>query len=178
VLEIKDSIFLQVEQFRSEPEDPHIIGLNSVDSKQINTEVDDIIHLKGKATTAGICGLITYDEDDQGIIKLTKILCENAGVEPGDFVEIKKLEKLGKTKEIVVTPYNLNINANKKFNKVIRKELKKKPVSLNDLVKISKWTNREILFVIEKIKPDGVSIVKRGTDVIINTDIRAKYDTV
>ncbi|MEJ2250607.1 MAG: hypothetical protein P8Y97_13260 [Candidatus Lokiarchaeota archaeon] len=49
--EIKDSIFLQVEKFDREPEDPFILTMHSSDSKQINTVIDDIIHLKGKAPT-------------------------------------------------------------------------------------------------------------------------------
>ncbi|TFF88606.1 MAG: hypothetical protein EU548_08650, partial [Promethearchaeota archaeon] len=151
MVEIIDSIFLQVEKFQSEPQDPFLIALNSVDSKQIDTEIDDIVHLKGKKSTAGICSLITYEKDDEGIIKLTGILCQNAGVEPGDFVEIKKVEKPEKAKEVILRPYNLNLGANEKFNKVIRKELKKKPIMLNDIIKISKRTSREIFFVVEKL---------------------------
>ncbi|MEJ2280237.1 MAG: hypothetical protein P8Y70_21190 [Candidatus Lokiarchaeota archaeon] len=109
--EIKDSIFLQVEKFDREPEDPFILTMHSSDSKQINTVIDDIIHLKGKAPTAGICALITYNEDDQGIIKLTSMLCQNAGVEPGDFVEVKKIKNPEKAEMVTLKPYNLNLDA-------------------------------------------------------------------
>lgn len=137
----------------------------------------DIIELNGAAQSAGIASSANPEDEDSEIIRMSALMRENCCVNTDELIEVKKAQ-VSIAKELTLIPYKMNLSTNRRFNALIKRNLKQTPVTINDLIIISKDISIEIAFIVKDLKPKGICVLDGSTKVKINTDIREQLEIV
>jgi hypothetical protein len=137
----------------------------------------EIVELKARAQSAGIASSASPEDEDSEIIKMGLLMRENCGVNVDDFIEVKKAQ-VSIAKELTLIPYKMNLSTNRRFNALIKRNLKQTPVTVNDLIVISKDISIDITFLVKDLIPKGICVLDNSTKIKIISDIREQLELI
>jgi transitional endoplasmic reticulum ATPase len=141
-----------------------IIRLDSETMNELEISTGDIVEIigEGDKSSAAIAWPSYPQDQGLGIVRIDSRLRRNVGVGIDDIVITKKAEaKVAKS--IVLTPHNVKIKTNVRFESFVKRKLLSYPVTKGDLIYISIGISREIAFKVTQLKSNGICIIKQST---------------
>lgn len=158
---------LKVQKAMSRDIGRNIIRFEESFMKKLDIKAGDIIEIIGKKQSVGIAWPGYPKDNGLGIIRIDARLRKNTGTNIGDTVEIHKIEtKVAQS--VVLTPKNIKIRNNPRFESFIKRKLNNIPITLEDYINISLGISREITFKVVSLIPEGICVIKSETSLHIN----------
>jgi transitional endoplasmic reticulum ATPase len=145
----------------------NLIRIEESFMKKLDIKTGDIIEIIGKKQSAGIAWPGYPQDDGLGIIRIDARLQKNTGTKIGDTVEIHKIEtKVAQS--VVLTPINIRIRNNPRFESFTKRKLNNIPITLEDYIDMSLGISRDITFKVVSLIPEGICVIKSETVLHIN----------
>ncbi len=169
-VDLLEVLYLKSVELDEEEEDIYTVSLHPEDMKKIGLNPEDVIELEGRFKSAGIVFPDRNEDFQKGCVKLSARTLTNCQAEYGEILKVRNPQVFN-AKKVTLAPYKLNLSVNRKFPRVIRRNLEGYPITLYDLITISKEISKEIEFVVTSIEPNEVCIVDRTTKITIDTSL-------
>ncbi|KYH42428.1 MAG: ATPase AAA [Candidatus Bathyarchaeota archaeon B63] len=144
--------------------------------KNLGTSPGDPIEITGKRTTALLAWKAYPEDQDEKIIRIDDITCNNAGVGYGEFVEVRKAEvKDAEVIRIQVTSMDfkaftagLKINLDEEFAKFVKDGLLQRVLRQGDSVTLV-MLGAALKFTVLQTEPTGTVRVTNSTNIQVLT---------
>jgi transitional endoplasmic reticulum ATPase len=167
--EPRKQLELKVLEARKRDVGRSIIRLDSDTMNELDISTGDIVEIigGGKKSSAAIAWPSYPQDQGLGIVRIDSRLRRNVEVGIDDIVTIRKAEKKV-AKSVVLTPYQVKIKTNARFESFVKRKLLSFPVTKDDLIYISIGISREIAFKVTQLKSGGICIIKQSTQLHIS----------
>ncbi|MHA1822029.1 MAG: CDC48 family AAA ATPase [Promethearchaeota archaeon] len=144
-----------------------IIRLDSDTMEELGLSTGDIVEIEGRKKSAAIAWPSYPQDQGLGIVRIDARLRKNAEINIDEEVTISKADAKD-AKVVVLTPYQVKIKSNPKFESFVKRKLLSYPVTKDDLIYINIAISREIAFKVTSIKPNAICIIKGSTQLHIS----------
>lgn len=158
---------LKVQEARKRDVGHSIIRLDNETMDALGVATGDIIEIEGNNKSAAVAWPAYPQDEGLGIVRIDSRLRNNINVGIDEFVIVRKVEAQP-AKNIILTPYQVKIKTNSRFESFVKRKLLSYPVVKNDLIFISIGISREIAFKVSQLKPNGICIIKQSTQLHIS----------
>jgi transitional endoplasmic reticulum ATPase len=166
-LKDKDQIIeLQVKDAKKRDYGRNIVRIDRKTMEQMKVQTGDLIEITGKKQSVGIAWPSYAQDEGLGVIRIDPRIKENTGCKIGDIVEIRKADAQP-AKSIVLSPINMSIKSNPKFETFVKRKLNNYPATIDDYIYISIGINREIVFKVIALEPQGICTIRNTTELTI-----------
>ncbi|MHA1728204.1 MAG: CDC48 family AAA ATPase [Promethearchaeota archaeon] len=164
----KKELTLKIHEARKRDVGRSIIRLDSETMNELGISTGDIIEIIGRgkekeSKSSAAIAWPSYPQDQgRGIIRIDSRLRRNVNAGIDDIVVIRRADaKVAKS--VVLTPYQVKIKTNARFESFVKRKLLSYPVTLDDLIYISIGISREIAFQVTQLKAGDICIIKQST---------------
>lgn len=135
---------------------------------KLNLEQGKYVILYGKKISAS-CAWASYSADNSEIMRIDSRIRYNTGTEIEDMIEVEKV--VPKTAQsVVLAPLDIKIKTNPEFESFIKRKLFYFPITIDDMINISIGIDRYIKFIVIKIIPEDVLLIKAETSLKLIED--------
>jgi transitional endoplasmic reticulum ATPase len=129
----------------------------------LNLAPGDLVQITGKRSTVARLVLTTALSNEEDTIQLDPLIRENAGVHPGDAVEVQKVSPrlgsyvgLSPLEPLEPLPHDVELQG-------LIKSLVGVPVVQGDKVKVPFFRGKEYHFLVEETAPAGIVVIHQTT---------------
>jgi transitional endoplasmic reticulum ATPase len=139
-----------------------IIRIDTETMNELEISTGDIVEIIGNDISAAIAWPSYPQDQGLGILRIDARLRKNIGLSIDEMATIQKADAKD-AKSILLTPHQVKIKSNARFESFVKRRLLSFPVTKDDLIYISIGISREIAFKVTNIKPDEICIIKQST---------------
>lgn len=149
-----------------------IIRLDNETMTELDISTGDIVKIEAENISAAIAWPAYPQDQGLGVVRIDARLRKNVGVGIDETITVSKAEaKVAKT--LILTPFQVKIKTNSRFESFVKRKLLSYPVTKDDLIYISIGISREIAFKVTSVKPAGLCLIKQSTQIKIR---ESKYE--
>lgn len=168
------SVFLKVERAKSQ--DDVGLGRVRIDTKTrlaLGVDIEDVVEVVGKKRTAAKVYKLLQEDEGQGLIRMCNMVRQNAGVSPGDKVEVLKASPQPATK-VVLAPV-ISKGARLKFGEgiedFVRRSLGARAMTKGDWLLIpGVGLSGNLPFQVVSTTPKDIVMVNRSTSIEVKEE--------
>ncbi|MBD3351216.1 MAG: CDC48 family AAA ATPase [Candidatus Lokiarchaeota archaeon] len=162
---------LTVQEARKRDIGRSIIRLDAETMNDLGVSTGDIIEIIGNGSSAAIAWPSYPQDQGLGIARIDARLRKNVDVGIDETIVIKKAESQI-AKKVALTPYQVKIKTNSRFESFVKRKLLSYPVTKDDLIYLSIGISREIIFKVSSLRPKGICVIRQSTELSISESLK------
>jgi len=158
----KANISLKVAEARQRDIGRQKVRIDGLSMRQINVTTGDVVEIKGKKTTAAIAWPAYPEDQNAGLIRMDKLLRNNADVSLSEKVEITKANAKN-AKIVTLAPFQTPVAIDYSFENFVKRKLLGYPLTEEDTVLIP-ILGKSLPFTVTSTTPKGIIRITEDTE--------------
>jgi len=173
----KANISLKVAEARQRDIGRQKVRIDGLSMRQINVTTGDVVEIKGKKTTAAIAWPAYPEDQNAGLIRMDKLLRNNADVSLSEKVEITKANAKN-AKIVTLAPFQTPVAIDYSFENFVKRKLLGYPLTEEDTVLIP-ILGKSLPFTVTSTTPKGIIRITEDTELkVIDKPIKVSDITL
>ncbi|MBN1329089.1 MAG: CDC48 family AAA ATPase [Candidatus Heimdallarchaeota archaeon] len=156
------SITLKVAEARQRDIGRQKVRIDGLSMRQINVTTGDVVEIKGKKTTAAIAWPAYPEDQNAGLIRMDKLLRNNADVGLSEKVEVTKANAKN-AKTVTLAPFQTPVAIDYSFENFVKRKLLGYPLTEEDTVLIP-ILGKSLPFTVTSTNPKGIIRITEDTE--------------
>ncbi|HUT81209.1 MAG TPA: CDC48 family AAA ATPase [Candidatus Bathyarchaeia archaeon] len=156
------SITLKVAEARQRDIGRQKVRIDGLSMRQINVTTGDVVEIKGKKTTAAIAWPAYPEDQNAGLIRMDKLLRNNADVGLSEKVEVTKANAKN-AKTVSLAPFQTPVAIDYSFENFVKRKLLGYPLTEGDTVLIP-ILGKSLPFTVTSTNPKGIIRITEDTE--------------
>ncbi|MDW8034063.1 MAG: CDC48 family AAA ATPase [Nitrososphaerota archaeon] len=141
-----------------------IVRIGKKEMSQIKADTGDVVEIIGRRTASAIVWPGYTEDEGQKIIRMDGLIRRSAGVAIGDYVKVRKVEKVENANEVVFAPMGVRVSSvDEEFLSYVRDKLIDTPLTEGDIVAIPVFGGQALNLTVVRVRPRGVVKVSPDT---------------
>ncbi|NHJ88070.1 MAG: CDC48 family AAA ATPase [Asgard group archaeon] len=158
----KTSITLKVAEARQRDIGRQKVRIDGLSMRQINVTTGDVVEIKGKKVTAAIAWPAYPEDQNAGIIRMDKLLRNNADVGLSENVTVSKANAKN-AKLVTLAPFQTPVAIDYSFENFVKRKLLGYPLTEDDTVLIP-ILGKSLPFTVTSTNPKGIIRITEDTE--------------
>lgn len=163
-----DTIILKIAESFKQDTCTFNVRLGSEFMNKLNASPGDVVEIIGKRKAAGILQNAIKEDENRELVRMDEVLRYNIDGNPGEEVEIRKVEKI-LAKKIFLSPTQ-RVTSGGGLNEFIKTTLLNRPVSNGNFIMVDVM-GTSIKFLVSKTNPKGIVVIDDKTQFMISEKI-------
>ncbi|MHA1557553.1 MAG: CDC48 family AAA ATPase [Candidatus Heimdallarchaeota archaeon] len=173
----KSSISLKIAEARQRDIGRQKVRIDGLSMRQINVTTGDVVEIKGKKITAAIAWPAYPEDQNAGLIRMDKLLRNNADVGLSDKVTVTKANAKN-AKVVTLAPFQTPVAIDYSFENFVKRKLLGYPLTADDTVLIP-ILGKSLPFTVTSTSPKGIIRITEDTELkVIDKPVRVAEDDV
>ncbi|MEM2929733.1 MAG: CDC48 family AAA ATPase [Thermoproteota archaeon] len=140
-----------------------IVRIGKREMAQLKAETGDIVEILGRRSASAVVWPGYAEDEDRKIVRMDGLIRRSAGVAIGDYVKIRKVDKVENASEVVLAPMGARISSvDEDFLDYVKDKLIDTPLTEGDIVAVPVFGGQALGLTVVRVKPRG--FVKVTTD--------------
>jgi len=156
------TISLKVAEARQRDIGRQKVRIDGLSMRQINVTTGDVVEIKGKKITAAIAWPAYPEDQNAGLIRMDKLLRNNADVGLSDKVEVAKANAKN-AKSVTLAPFQTPVAIDYSFENFVKRKLLGYPLTEDDTVLIP-ILGKSLPFTVTSTNPKGIIRITEDTE--------------
>ena len=158
----KSNITLKVAEARQRDIGRQKVRIDGLSMRQINVTTGDVVEIKGKKVTAAIAWPAYPEDQNAGLIRMDKLLRNNADVGLSDKVTVSKANAKN-AKVVTLAPFQTPVAIDYSFENFVKRKLLGYPLTEEDTVLIP-ILGKSLPFTVTSTTPKGIIRITEDTE--------------
>ncbi|NHJ47387.1 MAG: CDC48 family AAA ATPase [Asgard group archaeon] len=158
----KTNISLKVAEARQRDIGRQKVRIDGLSMRQINVTTGDVVEIKGKKTTAAIAWPAYPEDQNAGLIRMDKLLRNNADVGLSEKVTVSKANAKN-AKLVTLAPFQTPVAIDYSFENFVKRKLLGYPLTEEDTVLIP-ILGKSLPFTVTSTTPKGIIRITEDTE--------------
>ncbi|MHA1738120.1 MAG: CDC48 family AAA ATPase, partial [Candidatus Heimdallarchaeota archaeon] len=158
----KSSITLKVAEARQRDIGRQKVRIDGLSMRQINVTTGDVVEIKGKKTTAAIAWPAYPEDQNAGVIRMDKLLRNNADIGLSEKVSVTKANAKN-AKTVTLAPFQTPVAIDYSFENFVKRKLLGFPLTEEDTVLIP-ILGKSLPFTVSSTTPKGIIRITEDTE--------------
>ncbi len=173
----KPSISLKIAEARQRDIGRQKVRIDGLSMRQINVTTGDVVEIKGKKTTAAIAWPAYPEDQNAGLIRMDKLLRNNADVGLSEKVTVTKANAKN-AKVVTLAPFQTPVAIDYSFENFVKRKLLGYPLTADDTVLIP-ILGKSLPFTVTSTTPKGIIRITEDTELkVIDKPVRVADDDI
>ncbi|MFW9923040.1 MAG: CDC48 family AAA ATPase [Candidatus Thorarchaeota archaeon] len=171
------TISLKVAEARQRDIGRQKVRIDGLSMRQINVTTGDVVEIKGKKTTAAIAWPAYPEDQNAGIIRMDKLLRNNADVGLSDKVTVSKANAKN-AKLVTLAPFQTPVAIDYSFENFVKRKLLGYPLTEEDTVLIP-ILGKSLPFTVTSTNPKGIIRITEDTELkVIDKPVKVSEEAL
>jgi transitional endoplasmic reticulum ATPase len=158
----KSTITLKVAEARQRDIGRQKVRIDGLSMRQISVTTGDVVELKGKKTTSAIAWPAYPEDQNAGLIRMDKLLRNNADVGLSEKVTVSKANAKN-AKTVTLAPFQTPVAIDYSFENFVKRKLLGYPLTEDDTVLIP-ILGKSLPFTVTSTNPKGIIRITEDTE--------------
>ncbi|TET30657.1 MAG: AAA family ATPase, partial [Candidatus Heimdallarchaeota archaeon] len=158
----KPNITLKVAEARQRDIGRQKVRIDGLSMRQINVTTGDVVEIKGKKTTSAIAWPAYPEDQNAGLIRMDKLLRNNADTGLSDKVTVSKANAKN-AKTVTLAPFQTPVAIDYSFENFVKRKLLGYPLTEDDTVLIP-ILGKSLPFTVTSTTPKGIIRITEDTE--------------
>ncbi len=158
----KSNITLKVSEARQRDIGRQKVRIDGLSMRQINVTTGDVVEIKGKKVTAAIAWPAYPEDQNAGLIRMDKLLRNNADVGLSEKVNVAKANAKN-AKIVTLAPFQTPVAIDYSFENFVKRKLLGYPLTEEDTVLIP-ILGKSLPFTVTSTTPKGIIRITEDTE--------------
>jgi len=158
----KSSITLKVAEARQRDIGRQKVRIDGLSMRQINVTTGDVVEIKGKKVTAAIAWPAYPEDQNAGVIRMDKLLRNNADIGLSEKVSVTKANAKN-AKMVTLAPFQTPVAIDYSFENFVKRKLLGFPLTEDDTVLIP-ILGKSLPFTVSSTTPKGIIRITEDTE--------------
>jgi transitional endoplasmic reticulum ATPase len=133
-----------------------IVRIGKREMTQLNADTGDIVEVVGRKTASAVVWPGYSEDENRKIVRMDGLIRKSAGVAIGDYVKIRKVDKVENANEVVFAPMGVRVsNVDEEFLDYVRDKLIDTPLTEGDIVAVPVFGGQALGLTVIRVKPRG-----------------------
>jgi len=173
----KPSISLKIAEARQRDIGRQKVRIDGLSMRQINVTTGDVVEIKGKKITAAIAWPAYPEDQNAGLIRMDKLLRNNADVGLSEKVTVTKANAKN-AKVVTLAPFQTPVAIDYSFENFVKRKLLGYPLTADDTVLIP-ILGKSLPFTVTSTSPKGIIRITEDTELkVIDKPVRVAEDDI
>lgn len=173
----KPSISLKIAEARQRDIGRQKVRIDGLSMRQINVTTGDVVEIQGKKTTAAIAWPAYPEDQNAGLIRMDKLLRNNADVGLSEKVTVTKANAKN-AKVVTLAPFQTPVAIDYSFENFVKRKLLGYPLTADDTVLIP-ILGKSLPFTVTSTSPKGIIRITEDTELkVIDKPVRVAEDDI
>ena len=173
----KPSISLKIAEARQRDIGRQKVRIDGLSMRQINVTTGDVVEIKGKKITAAIAWPAYPEDQNAGLIRMDKLLRNNADVGLSEKVTVTKANAKY-AKVVTLAPFQTPVAIDYSFENFVKRKLLGYPLTADDTVLIP-ILGKSLPFTVTSTSPKGIIRITEDTELkVIDKPVRVAEDDI
>ncbi len=173
----KQNITLKVAEARQRDIGRQKVRIDGLSMRQINVTTGDVVEIKGKKTTAAIAWPAYPEDQNAGLIRMDKLLRNNADVGLSEKVTVSKANAKN-AKLVTLAPFQTPVAIDYSFENFVKRKLLGYPLTEDDTVLIP-ILGKSLPFTVTSTTPKGIIRITEDTELkVIDKPVQISEDAL
>jgi len=138
------------------------VRIDGLSMRQINVTTGDVVEIKGKKTTAAIAWPAYPEDQNAGVIRMDKLLRNNADIGLSEKVSVTKANAKN-AKTVTLAPFQTPVAIDYSFENFVKRKLLGFPLTEEDTVLIP-ILGKSLPFTVSSTTPKGIIRITEDTE--------------
>lgn len=154
-----------------------IVRIGKKEMFQLDLSTGDIVEIVGKKTASALVWPGYSEDEGKKIIRMDGLIRRSAGVAIGDYVKIRRVDKVENASEVVFIPLDVRLsNVDEEFLNYVREKLIDTPLTEGDSIAIPFFGGQALGLTVVRVKPRGFVKVTSDTRLqVVSEEAAEKY---
>ncbi len=141
-----------------------IVRIGKREMAQLKAETGDIVEVVGRKTASAVVWPGYAEDEDRKIVRMDGLIRKSAGVAIGDYVKIRRVNKVDDASEVVLAPMGARVSGvDEDFLDYVRDKLIDTPLTEGDIVAVPVFGGQALGLTVIRVKPRGFVKVTANT---------------
>jgi len=141
-----------------------IVRIGKKEMTQLNADTGDVVEIVGRKTASAVVWPGYSEDENRKIVRMDGLIRKSAGVAIGDYVKIRKVDKVENANEVVFAPMGVRVsNVDEEFLDYVRDKLIDTPLTEGDIVAVPVFGGQALGLTVIRVKPRGFVKVTADT---------------
>ncbi|MEM2940736.1 MAG: CDC48 family AAA ATPase [Thermoproteota archaeon] len=141
-----------------------IVRIGKREMTQLNADTGDIVEIVGRKTASAVVWPGYGEDENRKIVRMDGLIRKSAGVAIGDYVKIRKVDKVENANEVVFAPMGVRVsNVDEEFLDYVKDKLIDTPLTEGDIVAVPVFGGQALGLTVIRVKPRGFVKVTANT---------------
>ncbi|MBO3840985.1 MAG: CDC48 family AAA ATPase [Candidatus Brockarchaeota archaeon] len=133
-----------------------IVRIGRREMAQLKAETGDVVEILGRKSASAVVWPGYAEDEDRKIVRMDGLIRKSAGVAIGDYVKIRKVDKVENANEVVLAPMGARISSvDEDFLDYVRDKLIDTPLTEGDIVAVPVFGGQALGLTVVRVKPRG-----------------------
>ncbi|MBO3831954.1 MAG: CDC48 family AAA ATPase [Candidatus Brockarchaeota archaeon] len=133
-----------------------IVRIGRKEMAQLKAETGDVVEILGRKSASAVVWPGYAEDEDRKIVRMDGLIRKSAGVAIGDYVKIRKVDKVENANEVVLAPMGARISSvDEDFLDYVRDKLIDTPLTEGDIVAVPVFGGQALGLTVVRVKPRG-----------------------
>ncbi len=133
-----------------------IVRIGRKEMAQLKAETGDVVEILGRKSASAVVWPGYAEDEDRKIVRMDGLIRRSAGVAIGDYVKIRKVDKVENASEVVLAPMGTRISSvDEDFLDYARDKLIDTPLTEGDIVAVPVFGGQALGLTVVRVKPRG-----------------------
>ena len=152
-----------------------IVRIGRREMAQLKAETGDIVEILGRRSASAVVWPGYAEDEDRRIVRMDGLIRKSAGVAIGDYVKIRKVDKVDNAGEVVLAPMGARISSvDEDFLEYVKDKLIDTPLTEGDIVAVPVFGGQALGLTVVRVKPRGFVKVTADTRIQIVSEEAAE----
>lgn len=154
-----------------------IVRIGKKEMFQLDLSTGDVVEIVGKKTASALVWPGYSEDEGKKIIRMDGLIRRSAGVAIGDYVKIRRVDKVENASEVVFIPLGVRLsNVDEEFLNYVREKLIDTPLTEGDSIAIPFFGGQALGLTVVRVKPRGFVKVTSDTRLqVVSEEAAEKY---
>ncbi|MEM3956940.1 MAG: CDC48 family AAA ATPase [Thermoproteota archaeon] len=152
-----------------------IVRIGRREMAQLKAETGDVVEILGRKSASAVVWPGYAEDEDRKIVRMDGLIRKSAGVAIGDYVKIRKVDKVENASEVVLAAMGARISSvDEDFLDYVKDKLIDTPLTEGDIVAVPVFGGQALGLTVVRVKPRGFVKVTQDTRVQIVSEEAAE----
>jgi len=152
-----------------------IVRIGRREMAQLKAETGDVVEILGRRSASAVVWPGYAEDEDRRIVRMDGLIRRSAGVAIGDYVKIRKVDKVDNAGEVVLAPMGARISSvDEDFLEYVKDKLIDTPLTEGDIVAVPVFGGQALGLTVVRVKPRGFVKVTADTRIQIVSEEAAE----
>jgi transitional endoplasmic reticulum ATPase len=152
-----------------------IVRIGRREMAQLKAETGDVVEIFGRRSASAVVWPGYAEDEDRRIVRMDGLIRKSAGVAIGDYVKVRKVDKVDNAGEVVLAPMGARISSvDEDFLDYVKDKLIDTPLTEGDIVAVPVFSGQALGLTVVRVKPRGFVKVTADTRIQIVSEEAAE----